>query len=154
MAILQVEGDYQPDGEATTGLKPKQYKKPDEPSAEELRIHNLTHIPYRTWCTFCVLGRGRSLHARKRKSHRPVIQLDYCFSPIDGTRLSLKILTAVDVETLMGLAICVTKKGLCQIALRGIESFLLEFGRTGAVLQSTNLPSRNYVLIWCVGIQD
>ena len=30
---------------------------PKPPSKEEVRKHNLTHWPYRSWCPFCVMGR-------------------------------------------------------------------------------------------------
>ena len=32
---------------------------PRQPSEEERRTHNLTHLPYRSWCEHCVKGRGR-----------------------------------------------------------------------------------------------
>ena len=37
----------------------KTVKNPKLPSAEEVEIHNRTHIPYRSWCKWCVAGRGR-----------------------------------------------------------------------------------------------
>jgi hypothetical protein len=32
---------------------------PKEPSAEERRIHEMTHLPFRSWCRHCVRGRGK-----------------------------------------------------------------------------------------------
>ena len=32
---------------------------PRQPSEEERRARNLTHLPYRNWCEHCVRGRGR-----------------------------------------------------------------------------------------------
>ena len=42
-------------GEAQASRKANQ---PRKPSAEEMRIHNLTHCPYRSWCEHCVRGQG------------------------------------------------------------------------------------------------
>ena len=33
--------------------------KPEEPTRKEWEEHQLTHVPYRSWCPFCVKGRGR-----------------------------------------------------------------------------------------------
>ena len=46
-----------------------QMKKPLlKPSAEEIRKHNLTHLPFRSWCPICVAARARDdpppLHRR------------------------------------------------------------------------------------------
>eukprot|EP00971_Amphidinium_carterae_P336315 6472615-Amphidinium_carterae.1 len=34
-------------------------KVPVAPTDEEKRRHNLTHSPFREWCSHCVHGRGR-----------------------------------------------------------------------------------------------
>ena len=51
------------------------------PSKEEVELHNLTHLPYRSWCPHCVRGKAkRRHHRRKQKLHRsgvPVISMDY-----------------------------------------------------------------------------
>ena len=39
---------------------------PGEPTAEERRIHETTHLPYRSWCADCVSGRG---YSHKHISH-------------------------------------------------------------------------------------
>ena len=40
---------------------------PPQPSDEERALHNLTHIPYRAWCKFCVMSRARG----DQHSHAP-----------------------------------------------------------------------------------
>ena len=60
---------------------PKRIRCEDRPSEEEVRIHNLTHLPYRSWCPHCVRGKAR-MRNRRRKMRRmrskvPVISLDY-----------------------------------------------------------------------------
>ena len=41
---------------------------PRQPSEEERRAHNLTHLPYRNWCEHCVKGRGREADHKQLKS--------------------------------------------------------------------------------------
>ena len=59
---------------------PKTIKFDNRPSEEEVRIHNRTHLPYRSWCPHCVRGKARRHHRRRMKRLRskvPVISLDY-----------------------------------------------------------------------------
>ena len=41
---------------------------PRQPSEEERRTHNLTHLPYRNWCEHCVKARGREADHKQLKS--------------------------------------------------------------------------------------
>ena len=59
-------------------------KIPERPSEEELRRHNLTHLPYASWCPHCVAGRGvDDKHEKKseesKKKVKPVVQFDFMF---------------------------------------------------------------------------
>ena len=42
------------------GQVPNVLACPGQPTKEERRKHNCTHIPYRAWCDHCVRGRGRN----------------------------------------------------------------------------------------------
>ena len=37
----------------------KGVRKPEEPTKKEWEEHMLTHIPFRSWCPYCVMARGR-----------------------------------------------------------------------------------------------
>ena len=56
---------------------------PYTPSAAEIKLHRLTHLPYRSWCPSCVKGKGRAPPHRSLDSHThagvPVISIDYAF---------------------------------------------------------------------------
>ena len=53
---------------------------PKLPSAEEVEEHCCTHIPYRDWCKWCVMGRGRGLqHSRALACFIAIVGLDYFF---------------------------------------------------------------------------
>ena len=50
------------------------------PSVAEIEEHNLTHVPFRDWCEFCVEGKASSHPHTKRKvteNEVPVISMDY-----------------------------------------------------------------------------
>ena len=57
--------------ETETGGEEREVVKmldPRQPSEEEGRTHNLTHLPYRNWCEHCVKGRGREADHKQLKS--------------------------------------------------------------------------------------
>ena len=64
------------------GRMPQQMPAPQHVSQSEREEHEITHTPYRTWCKFCVQGRGRkSPHSHQDNATRgrgvPKISLDY-----------------------------------------------------------------------------
>ena len=53
-----------------------------KPSVEEVNMHNLTHIPFRSWCPFCVAGKAKdNPHNRVEDQEAGVniIDMDYMF---------------------------------------------------------------------------
>lgn len=68
-------------------MKPKIRKAPRGPSLAERERHEATHMPYRSWCKFCVKGRGRrtphlrvGLEDEEREKRVPKIVFDYHFT--------------------------------------------------------------------------
>ena len=63
------------------GVSAKMARRKIMPSSEEIRQHNLSHVPYRNWCPHCVAGRGRSKPHRGHTSEReiPVIGMDFFY---------------------------------------------------------------------------
>ena len=60
----QEEGDH--DDEFDEGRNPEELASPEGPSKHERETHNLTHIPFRSWCEHCVKGRARKKAHKKR----------------------------------------------------------------------------------------
>ena len=55
---------------------------PKGPGPDELRKHNATHVPFRSWCPKCVSARGHlSPHSGGDDpiDATPMISFDYCF---------------------------------------------------------------------------
>jgi len=94
--------------------KTKRMLDPKLPSSEEVRQHNLTHMPYRNWCPHCVRGRGKEMDHKKKKDTNeqdiPEYHLDYCF-PGDEEGEKLTILVVIEKETKMKKAVVVPSKG-------------------------------------------
>ena len=64
---------------------PRAARDPGCPTEKQVEDHRLTHLPFRTWCKWCNLGRGRGLHHRQSpKSEIPVVGVDYFFITAGG----------------------------------------------------------------------
>ena len=71
-------------GEEEQARRARVRAAPGEPTKAERERHNATHLPYQSWCRFCVKGRGRrTAHCRRSASMNhseiPVIVFDYHF---------------------------------------------------------------------------
>ena len=56
---------------------------PPEPSAEEVRQHNLTHFPHRAWCELCIAHKGRQDQHVSRdhfESSRSLVSFEFGFA--------------------------------------------------------------------------
>ena len=84
---------------------------PRTPSRAEREAHDVTHMPYRSWCRFCVMGRGveRRHEARpaERDADRPKVHVDYAYLSGDST----PVLVAKDRRTGLTFAAAVSRKG-------------------------------------------
>ena len=54
---------------------------PSLPKAEEVEEHNVTHLPFRSWCPHCVKGKakGKKHESSKEKSEIAQVSIDYMF---------------------------------------------------------------------------
>ena len=62
---------------------PMRAREPGEPTDEERKRHETTHLPFRSWCRYCVHGRLENPpHRDLRQSGPhdvPEVAMDYCF---------------------------------------------------------------------------
>ena len=76
------EGMGQEEGEEAREVKAPPI--PDTPSREQVRLHRLTHRPYRSWCPHCVAARRPNTQHRSSSSDSqradPLLVADYCLS--------------------------------------------------------------------------
>ncbi|CAK0844151.1 unnamed protein product [Prorocentrum cordatum] len=69
-------------------LKAKELSRPGQPSAEERRAHVAHHLPFRSRCSECAMGRGKgALHEtsseEKKEGEYPVVEMDFFFVATD-----------------------------------------------------------------------
>ena len=77
--------------EGEEGRAAKRLPKPQKVSKIEREEHELTHTPYRSWCKYCVRGRGQNMpHMRVKDAKEdggvPIISMDYFFFYEQGGR--------------------------------------------------------------------
>ena len=87
------------DGIVEHGGKAKPIPQPRRPTRSEIEQHELTHIPYRSWCVHCVRGAGRSdphrgskddKDAEDRENAISTWSMDYCFMTDNAEMLTKK----------------------------------------------------------------
>ena len=65
------------------GERPRIMRGPHQPTREEFDEHMATHIPYRSWCPYCIKGKARASPHRQRREGIPdevaVVAIDYMY---------------------------------------------------------------------------
>ena len=62
---------------------------PKEPTSEERKVHEMTHLPFRSWCRHCIRGRGKEADRFKRafnEGELHELHFDYAFMGGRGGR--------------------------------------------------------------------
>ena len=86
------DDDQEREGVVAQGERARLLHQPRLPSRWEVQEHELTHIPYRSWCVHCVRGAERSdAHRRRarqdeeeREQHMTTWSIDYAFMIDNG----------------------------------------------------------------------
>ena len=95
-----------------TANSAKALTTPPQPTEAERELHNLTHLPFRSWCKICQQARGRKDYKHRQVfDSRPTIQVDYCFLVSEETQKKSTVLTACDCATGMTMSAVVEEKG-------------------------------------------
>ena len=74
---------------------------PRQPSQQEKEEHQMTHLPFRSWCRHCIMGRGREEDCRKSMEEErqvPEVHLDYMFMGDEKEGKTLAFLVAREGE--------------------------------------------------------
>ena len=148
----EIEEEEEEEDEEHGQRKTKRLLDPRLPSSEEVRQHNLTHLPYRNWCPHCVRGRGKEMDHKKKKNDDeqeiPEYHMDYCF-PGDEDGEKLTILVVVEKETKMKKAVVVPSKGSTgRYAAKMVLELIAECGDRDCpiLLKSDQEPAILYLL--------
>ncbi len=78
---------------------PKMAKDPGQPTARQVGEHKIVHVPYRSWCKWCVLGRGRGIqHRGTAQSLISLVGLDYFYITKGGLKRREELDYGIDEE--------------------------------------------------------
>ena len=63
------------------------------PSKEQIEKHRVCHYPYRSWCKWCIMGRGigRPHTTSAQKSTMPIVGMDYFYITKEGVRRRVEL---------------------------------------------------------------
>ena len=116
--------------------KPNPAARPYTPTKAEVYEHEVTHLPYRTWCKHCVKGRGVSTPHRQGKKEEKIgitISIDYCFmsGEMDAEEDLPGILIMWDDNHECLWALPVENKGVVEWAVKWIVEKLDDIGYRG-----------------------
>ena len=89
------------------GQQPKVMRAPKAPTKAEREEHEATHLPFRSWCTHCLRGRGRNKPHQRQvvdeeidKLKVPKISMDYFFMSQEDEKASENPLLLMADETM------------------------------------------------------
>ena len=130
------------DAEEEAGTRvPLKTADPRLPAAEEIDAHNLTHLPYRSWCPHCVRGKGKTMDHRQAGSGDPR-GLQFHGSKTDVTTRC--IVVAKDYSSKSVVASVVPVKGSShEFPAKRMNAFIRELGLEAQdlVLRSDQEPA-------------
>ncbi len=121
-------------------------KGPEMPTKAEVEKHNMSHIPYRSWCPHCVRGQGRGRPRRGRQEGgertAAVVATDYCFlGQGDAEDQENPVLVMVDEDTGMIFAHVVARKGPDPEAMAKVMADLELLGYRKLVFKTDQEPA-------------
>ena len=116
---------------------------PRGPKDAERRAHEIHHMPYRSWCEYCVRGRGKESPHLSRYEQAddgiPVVQMDHAFlQDTSDKEAKVTFLTMVDCSSGQMVATAVQKKGHDKFVERFLLKGLESFGVTGEMVLQTD----------------
>ena len=121
-------------------------KTPIMPTIEDVKMHYITHLPYRSWCPICVKaklledGHYRVKLKDKNEDGLPIVSMDYQDLNEDGT-VRQKVLIEKDVLGGMLFGHYISCKGTGdEWLLRQIVRDLQELGRSYIILKTDGEP--------------
>ena len=132
--------------ETEEAREPVLLRDPGLPTPKEVEQHNVTHMPFRSWCPHCVNGKAKDRHHKKQENKDdksiPEIVFDYGFLGGKEDEETLAVQVARDRRTRMLFAHVVPRKGM--INDHGAEALERDIERLGykeIILKSDGEPA-------------
>ena len=132
------DGDEPKETEDARQRHPILVRDPQLPSQTEIDEHNMTHLPFRSWCRHCVRGRAEShphLWQRPEELVIPELHADYyCFLG-KADEKTVPIVVLRDRANQMTCSMIVKEKGIGDgYVVRRVTAFICELGCDGKKL--------------------
>ena len=114
-------------------------RKPDEPTAKEKAMHDVSHVPYRSWCLDCVRGRGvespHRANEQRDEDTTTLVSSDYGFMKDDEGQGQqddqITILASTDSKTQSVSGMIVPAKGAAnQWIVNRLAQWIDKLGHT------------------------
>ena len=97
-------------------------KDPQQPTEQDIKEHNVTHLPHCSWCPVCVKARGREDMHRKvlDKGDKPTVSMDYkAFGESEHDDDKIHMVVVKDESTgCVSAHVCETKRCRRQMGCR------------------------------------
>ena len=121
-------------------------RSPGCPTHEEIEHHNVTHLPYRSWCPVCVQARGKEDdHRRNKKKPEetvPTIVMDYKAFGQDEKDTKLTSIVIRDKRTTMtAMHVCLCKGMEDRWIVDAILEDIANMGYTNIILKTDGEPA-------------
>ena len=139
---------------------PRAERQPGQPTEEERASHELTHLPFKSWCGHCVSSRSRrDAHHQDGEKHDadggdPIIAFDFFYTDVSGDELDfmrqkpaakdvMTVLIVVDKSTGMCRAIPLPSKGEESLVhgAKEILGFISYLGYQAVGIRGDNEPA-------------
>ena len=119
----------------------KPLPEPRIPSKAEVDAHNVTHLPYRSWCPHCVRARRPNSQHRCRSSASqrslPLLVADYCYiKDIHDNQLKTVLVARLYPARALMATICEKKGPEDEYAVTRLASFIKDSGYKRIVYKS------------------
>ena len=119
--------------ESEEARRPEVLRDPGAPTPKEIEEHNVTHLPFRSWCPHCVSGKAQDRHHRRRENtdekQIPEIVFDYVFMASAEDEETIPVQVARDRRTQMLFAHVVPRKGM--ISQHGADAMERDIEKLG-----------------------
>ena len=119
--------------EPTITQAPRGMPSPSQPTAEEIALHWLTHLPYRSWCKWCVAAKRPSSPHLSLPPHTreiPLLCADYCYVRDGRDEDLLTVFVARLYPSRCMVSIPCDVKGRDEYAVGRLANFLRDCGIT------------------------
>ena len=114
--------------------------EPYVPTSAQVAQHNLTHLPYRSWCKWCVMARRpNSQHRSKHPSFQrntPLLVADYCQIRDSREEDLATVLVARLYPAKAILGVVCDNKGVDEMVIARLASFIKDSGYSKIVYKS------------------